>query len=326
MPILTSDFTSLTDDLQEIFNEVARTKIAEMRGMNVFSVRDTDRRTYDHLVLHGLSGIKRVAQGADLPSVASVEGDSITYTQTRYGALVSITKDMRMFDLHDQIEGVVRSITEEAFDLIDQSMADILLYGWSTSYTDVYGQSVSATGPDGLALFNSAHTNNLTTRTFTNLIQNSSGTADPALAVNPVANAIRQAMVYTDPGGLVRPIHLDTLVVAPRNWDLAERIVQSDLLQGTGNNDINPLKGRIRKIIVWERLETRSDATDTSQYWFMFDSQKVGESLKALFAERPSLDPPEQVYKNKNWDYSLDYYYALGRGFPAYIWGSRGTA
>jgi hypothetical protein len=36
------------------------------------------------------------------------------------------------------------------------------------------------------------------------------------------------------------------------------------------------------------------------------------------------LEAPEEVYKNKNWDYSLDFYYTLGRGFAPYIRGSKG--
>ena len=96
--ILTTDFASLTDDLQSIWNEVAKSNLEEAVGFKVFSIKDTNRRTYDHLVLHGLDVIKRVAQGADLPSATVVEGDSVTWTQARYGGMVSVTKDMRMFD------------------------------------------------------------------------------------------------------------------------------------------------------------------------------------------------------------------------------------
>jgi hypothetical protein len=90
-------------------------------------------------------------------------------------------------------------------------------------------------------------------------------------------------------------------------------------------NDMNSLKGKIKKLIVWPRLSTRSDGTDTSAYWFMADSSKVGESLKAKFAERPSIDAPSEVYENKNWEWTCDFFYALGIGHPAYIYGSTGV-
>lgn len=322
--ILTSDFASLTDDLQDIFNEVAKSSLADMVGNSIFEVRDTNRRTFDHLILHGMDVIRKVAQGQDLATANVVEGDSITYTQARYGGIVSVTKDMRMFDLYEQIESIVRSATDDAFQKIDQSMADLLTFGFSSSnYTDVYGESVAATGPDGLAVFSASHTNNINSNTFRNLIRYN-GVTNPVISREAIVKARVDAKVYLDPTSHNRPINLDTVLVAPEKYDEVMRIVDSSLISGSNENDVNPLKGKV-KVVEWEKLQTRTGGTDTSAYWFMYDSKKVGESLKAKFAERPSLDAPEQVYKSKNWDYSLDFYYALGRGFPAYVWGSNAT-
>lgn len=323
MAITTNDFASLTDDLQSIFNESSARAIAEMKGRMIFDVRDTDRKTYDHLVLHGMSGIQKVAEGSDLPLLTSNEGDSISFTQKRYGALVPVTKDMRKFDLHAQIESLVSSVAQDSFDKVDQSMADVLTGGWDTSYLDVYNETESAVGPDGLALFSTAHTNNVTAATYRNQIKDSAATENPALSRDAIVTARKDAMVHEDPNGIVRPIRLNTLLVTPTNEDLAERTILSSQLSASPNNDINPLNGKVG-IQVWERLEADGQGNSHSNYWFMYDSSKVGESLKAFFAERPGLDAPEQVYKNKNWDYSVDYYYTLGRGYQAYIWGSQG--
>jgi len=322
--ITQKDFPSLTDDLQSIFNEVAKTSVAEMKGNKIFKVFDTNRLTYDHLILHGLSGIQRVADGQDLPKVNSEEGDSITWTQEYYGAIASITKKMRKFDLYDEMTSLVKSLTVDAFDKIDQSLADVLGNGFSASnYTDVYGVSVSAVGPDALALFSASHSNNINSTVFSNIITDA--TVNPALSRSALVAARKQGKIHKDPNGVIRPVNLDTLIVAPSNEDLAERLLYSELIPGAANNDINALKGKIKTLIVWERLETRTGGTDTSAYWYMADSSKVGESLQCLFAERPSLDAPDEVYTNKNWDYSMDYYYAIGRGYPAYIFGSNAT-
>ncbi len=323
MPITTADFASLTDDLQSIFNEVAKTKVAEMKGNKVFNVFDTNRRTFDHLILHGLSGIKEVTPGQDLPNILSEEGDSITWTQRYFGGIASITKAMRLFDLHNQMETLVRSLTIDAFDKVDQSLADVLLYGFATTYTDVYGSTVSAVGPDAVALFSASHSNNLNSNVFSNIITDN--TVNPVLSRSAIVAARKQGLTHKDPNGIVRPVNLDTLIVSPSNEDLAERILYSPNMSGNAQNDINPLKGKIKNLIVWERLETRSDGTDTSAYWFMIDSAQIGETLNCLFAERPSLDAPDQVYANKNWEYSCDFFYTLGLGYPAYIFGSNAT-
>lgn len=321
--ITVADFSALTDDLQEVFNEAAGTKLAEARGMEIFDVKDTDRRTYDYQIVHGVAGIKEVTPGADLPKVNSNQGDSATFTQRYFGAEFDVTKEMRKFDMYDTIEGLARTLVDDAFDNIDQSLADVLLNGWSTSYTDVYGKVVSAVCPDGKALFSATHDYNVGSRTFSNIITDGTNT-NPALSRAAIVKTRAIAKKYKDAAGKTRPVNLDTLVVGPSNEDLAERIVFSQQISGNNNNDTNALKGKIKKIIVWDRLDTNSAGIDTSAYWFLIDSAKAGETLRALFAERPSLDAPEQVYENKNWEYSVDFFYAIGLGFPGYVFGSKG--
>lgn len=325
MSIVRQDFSALTDDLQSIFSESAENAIAEMKAPMLFDVSDTNRRTYDHLVLHGMAGIEEVTPGADLPSIAHEQGDTITYTQRYFGGRAVITKEMRKFDLHDQMESQVKSLAQDAFDKVDQSGADVLLNGWSTSYTDVYGQTVSATGPDGLALFSASHSNNLNANTYSNLLVNAAAAADPVLSRAAIVESRARALKFQDPNGLIRPITLDTLCVTAKNEDLANRIIFSDGVQGTNNVDTNPLRGWVKKIVVWPRLDVSGAGTDTDDYWFMADSRKVKESLKMFFAERPSLDAPEEVYENKNWEYTLDFFYTTGIGHAPYIRGSRGT-
>lgn len=322
MPILTSDFASLTDDLQSIFNEVAKRKVSENVGFSIFNVFDTDRRTYDHLVLHGISGIKKVAEGQDLPKVTGEQGDNITWTQEYFGAEVEVTKAMRKFDLYNQIEGIVKSISDDAFDKVDQSLADRLINGWSTSYVDVYGATVSALGPDGLELFSASHSNPVTSTTFSNIVSDGTNT-NPALSRQAIVYMRAQGLKHKDPNNLVRPISYDTLIISPELEDLANRICNSEYLPGSANNDRNPLKGKM-KVIVWPRLALSSAGTDADAYWFIADSNGLKETLNCLFAERPSLDAPEQAYENKNWGYTIDFFYAIGVGYPAYIAGSKG--
>ena len=319
--ITKADFPTLTEELDSIFNEAAANKVTGMQSHRIFNVFDTDKLTYDHLILHGTSGIKRVADGQDLPRINSEEGDTVSWTQDYYGAIFSVTKKMRKFDLTDQIRQLPKTLVDDAFDKVEQSLADVLLNGFSASdYVDVYGETVSAVGPDGLALFSTVHSNNINSNVFSNII-----TSNPALSRQAVITARSQARTHKDPNGIKRSINLDTLIVPVALEDLAERILNSDLMPGSSYNDVNSLKGKVTTLIVWECLDTRTDGTDTSAYWFMADSSKVGESLQCLFAERPTLDAPDEIYSNKNWDYSCDFYYAIGRGYPAYVFGSNAS-
>ena len=57
----------------------------------------------------------------------------------------------------------------------------------------------------------------------------------------------------------------------------------------------------------------------------MCDSAKSSETLKSKFAKRPSLEGAEQTMRNKNWEYTVDFYYTTGIGFPVFVWGSTGA-
>lgn len=321
--ITVEDFKGLTEDLQDIFNEVAKAKTSEMIGPTIFNVEDTDRRTFDHLILHGAGIPSRVTPGQELPLVDIREGDRIIWTQKYYGNAIAIDKEMRTFALYDEIEQLVRSLPEGAFSAIEQSMADVLGHGFDTSYVDIYGDTVSGLGPDGVALFSANHSNNLNSSVFSNIITDGT-TPNPVLSRSAIVSAQKQGRLHRDPNGLIRPINLDTLIVPPSLSDLAERVIYSDQMAGTANNDIEPLKGRV-KLIVWPQLESLADGTDTSKQWYMIDSKLVKETLNAKFAERPTLDPPEEVYRSKNWVYTCDFFYSLGLGYPAYVFGSNGT-
>ena len=149
MPLSTRDYAQLTDELQEVYNEASMESVSDAVGLEVFDIGETALLNYEHQILHGVAGIEEVAEGSDLPKINSEEGDNITYVQRYFGAIASITKKMRKFDLFDQMQSLVRSLIDDSWSKIDQSLADVLLNGWSTSYVDIYGKTVSGLGPDG---------------------------------------------------------------------------------------------------------------------------------------------------------------------------------
>ena len=327
MALRVTDYSSLTDDLQEIVSEVRDLKIAEMAASNtLFDMREEARRTHDILVTHGVAGAEHVPDGSAFPRANSDQGDSLTLTQAQYGLIVPVTQLMREWDLYDHITEIATSAIEEVMDGLDQSLVDVLLYGFaSTAYTDVWGQSVTPTGPDGLALFSASHTNGTTSTTFSNLVNDGTNN-NPALSRAAIVNERARAMKYVDVNGLTKPIMLDTVVVGPDNEDLAERLLYSTQIPGEANNDVNALKGKIKKLLVWERQDLRTGGTDTSAYWFMADSSKVKKTLKAFFTQFPTLQPPDQVFSSGDWEYKVRTVYSRGFSWAPYLRGSTGTA
>lgn len=326
MALRVTDYLALTDSLESIANESRDLKIAEMKAANMlFSFVDEPRRTHDELILHAVAGVEYVPDGSDFPRANSDQGDNYVLTQSQFGLIVPVTQLMREWELYPEIFEVATSAMDDAMDGLDQSLADTLLFGFATTaYTDVWNQSVTPSGPDSDGLFSATHSNGTTATTYSNLINDRTNN-NPALSRAALVNERARALKYTDPQGLTRPIRLDTVVVGPNNEDLAERLLFSNNIPGEANNDVNSLKGKMKNLLVWERLDLRTGGTDTSAYWFMADSSKVKKTLKAYFTQRPTLLPPDQVFANGNWDYKVRMVYSRGFGWAAYIRGSTGV-
>ncbi len=324
--ILTTDFPTLTQKLNTWFNEAASLAVEGWIGKELFDVGETNWQVYNGLILNGAAKFERVGEGAQLPLGVIAEGDSMSITQKRHGGRISISKDMRMFERYDQMQEIVQDNTQFAFDQIDQSHADLLLNGFTgTSYTDVYGYSQSNVAADAVVFFSASHTNNQNATTARNLIRNAAGTANPALDRAAIVKARADGRTNRDPNSANRPINLDRLVVSATNEDLAERVVYSSGVQGTPNVDLNPLKGKVNNILVWSRCDLRSDATDTSAYWFLADSRFSKKTLKSPFAQKPMMAAPTQVHDSYNWEYPIDAYYTIGILWPFGVWGSTGA-
>lgn len=322
----TRDYPALTDKLNEVFNESAALAMEGMKGTMVYDFIDTDWYTYNGVILNAVEGMRAVAEGQELPTAQSQEGDNYSATQRRLGVKVAVTKDMRMFDRYDQMTGAVKTAVKTSFNKLDQSLADLLLNGFSgTSYADVFGYTQSNVAADGVVLFSASHTNNQNSDTARNLIRNSAGTANPGISRDAIVTARKDARVYKDPVGNNLPIDLDMLLVSPTNEDLAERLIFSNGVQGTPNVDKNPLNGKVRAVEVWAKLNTSGQGTDTSAYWFMADSAQVKDTLKAIFAQKPMMQAAEQVTETQNWLYPIDAYFSLVAAWPYGVWGSTGA-
>lgn len=326
MALLENQYRALTNYLNTIYQEASKDAVAEMVGPTFFEVKESPYRTDLHQILHGVTGIELVGDGQTYPSATGVAGNSITTTQSHYAVKLPVSKDLRIFDRYDEAGALARTLIDEAWHGIDQSMADVLGNGFSSSaYTDYWGASVSATGPDALAVFSASHSNLQTSATFSNLMTYPSGTSNPALSREALVRNVQLGLTYTDVNGLNRPVRYKTLLVPPGLFDEAVRHTKSEQISGSNENDTNQFLRGMLEVKVWEKLQTRTGGTDTSAYWYLYDPKKVKEGLKVIFKQRPKLSPPVVFDPNDVWTYTLDFYYMLQRGQMHGIRGSTGA-
>lgn len=322
-------YEALTKEIQKIFSTAAKNKIAKQFGMTLFGVKTTELLDYKYQILHGVDGVVPVAESQDYPKTSGKQGDSITFTQQTYGRTIVVSKKIRKFwrTQNGSVASQVKTTTETTFDRIDQSMADRLLNGWGATYTDVFDETQSNVCPDGNPLFYAAHSNAANSTTFSNIITEGA-TVNPTLSRPALVETIARGRKFKRPinegKDVVAPVELNCLLVGPDLYDLAIRLVESAKIAGSDNNDTNGSIAHL-KVKMWSRLASDGQGVDHSAKWFMYDEGMVGETLMALFSQKPQLDAPDEAYRSKDWEYTIDTYYVLGNGWPAYIYASKGT-
>lgn len=306
------------ETILDMFQSSMEQELATIDYDRIFMVRDTEKRRQTEQLNHGMSGIKKVAENQDYPEITGEEGASVSWTQGKYGGDVVVTEDLRIYDEYDQLDDEIGSVMEELADKLQTSHYDVLNNAWSSSYTNAFGETVTATWPDGLTLANASHHKHTgvgsSGGTFSNVI-NDGTNSNPVLSFTALDKARQVGKLFKDTHVVNRPISFDTLLVWPDLETLAERIVNSSLMYDTANNDINPLKGRF-KIKV-------SPYVDSGK-WFLYNENKAGKTLKSFFKTRPMIKAPKEFEPNDNWHYVVKTRFAYGFSYAPYILFSKG--
>ena len=166
---------------------------------------------------------------------------------------------------------------------------------------DAYGNPFA--GPDGVGLVSTAHKRSPSDST--------TQSNEFTLALTgPNITIVELAMqAFTDDKGSLNPSNPDTLLVPPALAETARIINESALDPTSGNNAINPQRGRWN-IVVWPWL------TDTNA-WFLIDSSKKREHLVWFDRILPQyfghMDPETFHFKFQG-------YMRFSRGWDHWTW------
>lgn len=307
----------LNGDLTDVFDERAASKVDKDTGNKIFMVEGHDEYNSSYQILPSTGGVRRIIEWEDMPAIASAQGFKKVYTTKQYGGSFYVTKPMWKYlsQKYPEIKKLCTSLVDDLFDKMDQSLADVLNNAWSTSYVDVYGDTVDATGADGLAFISASHRAGTGLPVFSNLIF--STTNNPALSRQAIVDARAAGNKFKDSAGMLRPIEFDTLLVGPDNWDLAVRLTQTDKVSGSNNNDTNETLTDL-KPVKWNRI--------TGAKWFLLDSQNARENtLICRVGQKPELVSPETMPASQSIVYTADDFYHIVLGDPRYVFGSNGS-
>ncbi len=183
----------------------------------------------------------------------------------------------------------------------EKSAASLFNNAFTDTGLDPFGSQLS--GPDGVGLISAAHKRSPSDSTT------QSNEFNLALT-GPNLTTVRLAMqAFTDDRGHLAPSNPDTLLVAPGLAETAQIINESMLDPTSGNNAINPNRGKYN-IVVWPWL-TNADA------WFLIDSTKKRQHLLWLDRILPEYDGMKDFDTE---DFKFKGYMRFSRGWSHWTW------
>lgn len=317
MVLKTPDYWDQTSHLKmidEIFQESMKDKLDDLVLLKIFDEETNSHRNDTILIEEWLSGVSYIPENSEYPDANPGESDTFTMQKFKYWAKILITEEMKKYNEIWSMKERIRSIVDEGMEKIEQSLADILLHGFSTSsYTDVFGKTTWAVGQKGYALFNSTDGNIITV----------GATANPNLCPESLNAAYVMGATRKNALGQHKPIKYDTILVAPELRAVADTLVNSDRLPWGNNNDLNFNKGRF-KVVESSRLSSIIGGNSTANYWFVFDSKRVKDQLKVKWAKKPELKAVGEVLFDANEVHRFSFWYSRGFLNNSYIAGSTG--
>lgn len=177
------------------------------------------------LVSYGLAPQK--AQGAPVQYDSEVQGFTTRYSHIAYALGYIVTHEELQDNLYMEVSktraaGLARGFRQTK----ERVAANVYNRAFTTGYN----------GGDGVTLCNASHPNT-SGGTFSNKLA-----VDADLSEAAIEDMIIQIMQATDDRGLLINLMPRSLIIAPQNWFVANRILKSVYQVGNANNDINVIK------------------------------------------------------------------------------------
>lgn len=192
-----------------------------------------------------------IADGTNMPSVEYQKinpGLERTYTHEEFASGFAVERKFIDDEQYDVIMKLPKDHARAGRYKVEQDAASL--------FNEALKDKATATIYDSKQLFAHDHPlvenkNNGTTLKGDNLVE---GT----LTAETLEKALLLARKQVDEAGKLITMNFDTIVVPPALETTARILLQSTLVTGSNNNDVNVLKGKLN-ILVWDFLE-RDDA------------------------------------------------------------------
>ena len=271
--------------------------------LDIFDVESSDRAFEEEVMLAGFGNAETKPEGAGVNYDTAQESWTARYNHETIALAFAITEEAVEDNLYDKLAGrYTKALARSMSNAKQIKGANVLNRGFNSSYTGGDGKELLAT--DHPTVTGGDFKNELTTAADLN------------------ETSLEQALVdladMIDERGLKVAVKATKMLIPSELVFVAERLLQSQLRTGTGDNDINAVKssGMVPGGYVVNHYLTDSDA------WFLKTDAPNG--LK-VFERSPLKTSMEGDFDTGNMRYKARERYSFGWSDPRGIFGSPGA-
>jgi len=257
------------------------------------------------------------------------QGYTKNFTQAEIALNVDVTKQMRQFDKYDEIMKRMRMMGKNAERRMEVDLASLLSYAWASSYTNLDGETVTTTTPDGNTLIHPTHTAKGSANTFSNQISTTHSPIDDDVleALEELGNNF-----IDEADGRAIPAYFDTIITgrhAPTVYTVA-RLTNpvGNLRPFTTDNDRNIYDTKFSHLIVpYIDLTAQTEARDSAKARYCFLASLKDKDTNGFVCEESQaiqFETPDQVFESSVWQYMTTALYDFGTIRAGFIAGTKG--
>lgn len=297
--------TLLDPSFRTIFNATEKDFPSQLAS--IFNVQSSDKAYEKDTSVSGLGKLVQKSEGDSIVFEKPNPGYPTIYTHLSFAKGEIITYEMYDDDLTNIMKKAPARLAKAKMRTREQFAADIFNYG--ATYGG--GGLAAFNGGDGKALFATDHP------------LKSGGTQGNYTTADLDEDSLETAMVTMratkDNKGELQMVMPDTLLIPPALEKEARILLESQQRAGTGNNDINPYKGKL-KIVVWDFLGSAAGGSDTA--WFLLDSNQ--HELNWFNRDDRGVEGPEYDFDTKDAKWSVVARWSAGFSDWRGVYGSKG--
>lgn len=227
------------------------------------NVLSSERQYEEDTSVSGFGLVPQKDEGGGIYYDDPIQGFKKRYTHTTFGMGFRVTREMNEDDQYGKMGKMPKGLGRSMRLTIEQDVANIYNNGFDTNYT----------GWDGKPLFSATHPRT-GGGTWSNV---ASVSAD--LAPTSLEQALIDIAATTDDRGLLLALRPKVLLVSTSFEWTASKILESTLLPGGGNNDINPAKGLMP-------FEVNHYFTDADAWYILCNDHEVN----MFYRRRPDFE------------------------------------